>query len=144
MEDGAAAFHTNDCAEGTSTVNNVVQARTRWRMTMAAVLTDILASTNDGDAVLAPVADGSILLVTVMAILALAAVMGILAPVAIMEVLAPLQQHGDGVLAPAAVTEARGIGTAAGQGGFSTSGAGQGGIACQTAVMMEVGRMQRQ
>jgi len=37
--------------------------------------------------------------------------------------------------------EARGIGTAAGLGGSSTSG-GQGGIACQTAAMMEVGRMQ--
>jgi len=45
---------------------------------------------------------------------------------------------------PAAVTEARGIGTAASQGGFSTSGTGQGGIACQTAAMMEVGRTQRQ
>jgi len=60
-------------------------------MTTAAVLTDILASTNDGDEVLAPAADGGILLVTVMAILSPAAVMGILAPAAMMEVLAPLQ-----------------------------------------------------
>jgi len=58
-------------------------------MTTAAVLTDILASTDDGDEVLA--ADGGILLVTVMAILSPAAVMGILAPAAMMEVLAPLQ-----------------------------------------------------
>jgi len=69
---------------------HAVQARTRWRMTTAAVLMDILASANDGDEVLASAADGGILL-TVMAILAPPAVMGILAPAAMMEVLAPLQ-----------------------------------------------------
>jgi len=55
------------------------------------ILMDILASTNGGDEVLAPAADGGIFPVTVMAILALAAVMGILALAAMMEVLAPLQ-----------------------------------------------------
>ena len=60
-------------------------------MTMAAILTDILASTDGADEVLAPAADGGIFPVTVMVILAPAAVMGILAPVAMMEVLAPLQ-----------------------------------------------------
>jgi len=44
-------------------------------------------------------------------------------------------------LAPAAVMEARCIGTMVGQGGFSTSGS-HGGVTCQTAAIMEVGRMQ--
>jgi len=52
---------------------------------------DILAPTNNGAEVLAPAADGGILLVTVMAILTAAAVMGLLALAAMIEVLALLQ-----------------------------------------------------
>jgi len=46
-----------------------------------------------------------------------------------------------GVLAQAVVTEARGIGSTAGQQGFSTSSS-HGAITCQTAAMVEVGIMQ--
>ena len=62
-----------------------------------------------------------------------------------LEVLAmavqPLSKETVDALAPAAVMEARCIGTVVGQGGFSTSG-GHGGVACQTAAIMEVGRIQ--